>query len=730
MKIALQLTLITIGIFVLNSTSAQSTISGRIVSTGGKPIPGASVYLLNTIDGGTTDSSGLFSFTTEEKGAQTIVAEELSYENGGKPININGDVTGIEITLKLSSIQLKSVTVTAGSFEASGSEGTILKPLDIVTTAGSQADVVKAIQTLPGTQQQGAQTGLFVRGGDASEAAVIIDGMVAQNAFLSAAPGVAARSRFGPFQFKGVSFSSGGYSARYGQALSSVLELNSNDQPDQSTINTGINMAGVYFAAAKLMKKSSIEGSANYTNLTPFYGIAKTNFDFYDVPKGGGGSAKYTYKPNENGIFKAMVNYQQFQNGTRVPNPDPMDANRTLDFGLKNMNAYSVVSYKQTWKAKWGLYAAGMYSYNQDDIKFNTMPILNKDDRSQVRLEGKYFGGTKISVLLGTEVQHFKYDRTIFDTLKTGFNETQIAGYIEAEWNPLYWLAIKPGMRVENSAIVNQQSVSPRMAAALRAGEHGQFSLASGIFYQLADPVYYIIPMTVKPGLQQSVHYIANYQYMHDDRTLRLEAYYKSYDQLVREIYIGPKESFDANVNRIPGPSNNAGDGYAQGLELFWRDKKTVKNGDYWISYSYIDTRRLYKNYFESVQPDFIATHNLNIVTKYFIQKWATQINATYNYASGRPYYNPASADFMGDRAPDFHNLSITINYLRSFGKWFSVIYAGVDNITNSKNVFGYRYSTNPATQIVTRSPIVPPIYRSVFVGVNFSLTAFDVDEL
>lgn len=719
MKFLLHTGLITAA-YLMNSVivEAQSTVSGKVISYSGKPISGANVYLLNTIDGATTDSSGTFSFTTEEKGPQTLVAEEVSYQNAGMPITINGDIKNIELKMKTGTVRLGSVTVTAGSFEASGSEGTILKPLDIVTTAGSQADVVKAIQTLPGTQQQGTQTGLFVRGGDASEAAVIIDGMVAQNAFLSTAPGVAARSRFGPFQFKGVSFSSGGYSARYGQALSSVLELNSNDQPDKSTINMGLHMAGVYASASKVMKKSSIEGSANYTNLTPFYGIAKTNFDFYDVPKGGGGSAKYTYKPNENGIFKVLVNYQQFQNGTRLP--DPSDAAKTLDFGLKNSNVYSVVSYRQTWKAKWGFYAAGMYSYNQDDIQFNTFPLVNKDDRSQLRLEGKYFGGTKLSMLLGTEVQHFTYHRT-FVTINN-FEETQIAGYVESEWSPLYWLAIKPGVRYEHSMLINNNAVAPRLAAALRAGMHGQFSLASGIFYQLAEPQYYIAKF--KPGFQQSIHYIANYQYMHNDRTLRLEAYRKDYHQLVRERING---SFDPNTFRFPADSitvDNSGYGYAQGLELFWRDKKTVKNGDYWISYSYIDTRRLYKNYLASVQPDFIATHNLNIVTKYFIPKWATQVNATYNYASGRPYYNPTATDFMGDRTPDFHNLSITINYLRSFGKWFSVIYAGVDNVTNNKNVFGYRYANG------LRTPVIPPIYRSVFVGVNFSLSAFDIDEL
>lgn len=700
---------------------AQSTISGKVVNTAAKPVAGVSVYLLNTIDGATTDSSGVFSFITEEKGEQTIVAEIMGYENAGMPVTISGDVKDITVTLKQTSIQLKSVTVTAGSFEASGSEGTVLKPLDIVTTAGSQADVVKAIQTLPGTQQQGAQTGLFVRGGDASEAAVVIDGLVAQNAFISTAPGVAARSRFGPFQFKGVSFSSGGYSARYGQALSSVLELNSNDQPDKSTINTGINMAGVYLSASKLMKKSSIEGSANYTNLTPFYGIAKTNFDFYDVPKGGGGSAKYTYKPNQNGIFKAMVNYQQFQNGTRLPNPGD---GTTWDYGIKNQNVYGVASYQQLWKAKWGMYIAGMYSYNNDDIKAGNTPIRYTDDRAQVRAEGKYYGGTKVSVLLGTEVQTFKYDRDI-DTLNFNFDETQIAGYTEVEWSPLYWLALKPGVRFEHSALLNNSNVAPRFAAAIRAGQHGQFSIASGIFYQLAEPEYYLYSRQ-RPGFQNAVHYIANYQYMHNDRTLRLEAYYKDYNQLVRE-HFPPGTRYNPNSFRIPIDTvliDNAGYGYAQGLELFWRDKKTVKNGDYWISYSYIDTRRLYKNYIAEAQPDFIATHNLSIVTKYFIPKLSTQFNATYSYASGRPYYNPASSEFLGGRTPDYHNLSITVNYLKSFGKWFSVIYAGVDNMTNNKNIFGYRFNNN------VRSTIQPAIYRSVFVGINFSLTAFDVDEL
>ncbi len=60
-----------------------------------------------------------------------------------------------------------------------------------------------------------------------------------------------------------------------------------------------------------------------------------------------------------------------------------------------------------------------------------------------------------------------------------------------------------------------------------------------------------------------AVHYIANLTYMKNDRTLRLEGYYKSYDQLIRE-YVG---QYDPNSYRyINGIVDNSGHGYAQGL--------------------------------------------------------------------------------------------------------------------------------------------------------------------
>lgn len=713
---------------------AQYTLSGRISDEKGKPVAGASVYLDNTLDGATTDSLGVFTFRTTETGAQTLVATAVGYSNAGTPLTVDRDISGINLTLKNTARTLEEVTITAGAFEASNDKDkTVLKPLDIVTTAGAQADVIRALETLPGTQKQGTENGLFVRGGDASEAAFIVDGMVVQNAFFSGPPGVTTRSRFGAFQFKGVSFSSGGYSARYGQALSSVLELHSLDLPERSTVNLGVNMAGIYASGSKLWKESGGDVSVFYNNLSPFYGLVKTNFDYYDVPQGFGGSARYAFRPAKNGMVKANVNVNRFSSGVAIPNPGL--PGETVRYALTNNNYNGQVSYKQTLKDRWIVYAAGAYSYNHDQSNFDTIPGSLKEQRTQARLEAKYIITNRLNVLGGAELQYFRINNS-FAHFERSIDERLTAGYLEAEWVPVYWLAFKPGLRYEYSALLEQNSLAPRLSLAVKTGKNAQVSFAGGIFYQNPDQIYMY---TVKPynqtlEFQKAIHYIGNYQWQKNDRTLRVEAYYKDYHNLMREYWMPDTMAYDPNNFRSLEQNletgrfrlNNEGTGYATGAEVFWRDRKTVKNADYWISYSYIDTRRLYRNYKSEATPEFIATHNLNVVGKYWIEKLQTQINGTYSYASGRPYYDPTNLTFLGNRSPDYHNLSFTVNYLRSIGKWFTVIYAGVDNVTNRKNVFGYRYSADG----MQRYPMVPALYRSFFVGINMSLTEFNKDEL
>ena len=168
---------------------------------------------------------------------------------------------------------------------------------------------------------------------------------------------------------------------------------------------------------------------------------------------------------------------------------------------------------------------------------------------------------------------------------------------------------------------------------------------------------------------------------------------------------------------------NNSGDGYAKGLDVFFRDKKTVKNLDYWISYSYIDTKRNYNNYPNLLQPNFAANHNASIVTKRFFTEIKSGFNLTYSWASGRPYYNIQtdvnSKYYVAEqgKAKSYNNLSFSAEWVPSVGKEnaksFIVLFASINNLLGANNVFGYNYSYNGNS----RQPVTPTSKRFYFIG-------------
>src|SRR5690606_30429357 len=185
---------------------------------------------------------------------------ELSFSTTGyrsvdEKIHIENAALIINASLKELITELKAVVISAGAFEASDSKrATALTSIDIVTTASANGDITNAIKTLPGTQQVGESEGLFVRGGTAAETKFFIDGSLVNNFFYSSEPGQATRGRFNPFLFSGTLFSSGGYSALYGQALSSVLILESIDLPERTSADFGISYLAANAGFQKLSK--------------------------------------------------------------------------------------------------------------------------------------------------------------------------------------------------------------------------------------------------------------------------------------------------------------------------------------------------------------------------------------------------------------------------------------------------------------------------------------------
>ncbi len=193
---------------------------------------------------------------------------------------------------------------------------------------------------------------------------------------------------------------------------------------------------------------------------------------------------------------------------------------------------------------------------------------------------------------------------------------------------------------------------------------------------------------------------------------MRFETYYKKYEDLIKT----------SNNFYKPIAINNNGNGYAKGIELFWRDKKTLKNIDYWISYSYLDSKRNYLNYTESLFPNFAAKHTVSIVAKKFITEWKTGFNLSYNYNSGRPYYNFVTENGNTilknqGQTKDYNVLNFSVNYVPSVGKKeaksFSVFVLSVNNVLGSKNIYGYNFSSDG----MRSAAIKPPVNTFIFVG-------------
>ena len=176
--------------------------------------------------------------------------------------------------------------------------------MDIVTTAGATADIAGALNTLPGTQKVGEEGRLFVRGGAGHETKTYIDGLQVLKPYSTTIPNTPTRGRFSPFMFSGTSFSTGGYSAEYGQALSSALILNTKEKPTQTRTDLSLMTVGVELSHTQSWAKSSLAVQGAYYNLKPYFRLVNQTTDWLNEPESGQASLAARHMVGSTGMLK------------------------------------------------------------------------------------------------------------------------------------------------------------------------------------------------------------------------------------------------------------------------------------------------------------------------------------------------------------------------------------------------------------------------------------------
>ncbi|TPD66888.1 TonB-dependent receptor [Flavobacterium microcysteis] len=692
------------------ATFAQQTVSGKVVDEKGRPIAGANVFIEGTYDGDSSNEQGNFSFQTTVTGKQKLVVTFLTYETLNQEITVE-DFKNKTVKMKESVNTLDAVVITAGTFESGDKARTsVLKPMDIVTTAGAAGDIIGALLTLPGTQTVGEDGRLFVRGGEADETQTYVDGLRVSQPYGATTNNLPTRGRFSPFLFSGIAFSTGGYSAEYGEALSSVLLLNTIEDPDQNKTDISLMSVGLGIGNTQKWEKSSLSVNASYVNLAPYQVAVPQAVDWNRAYQSISGEMVYRYHFN-NGTLKT---YMAFDAADFDLNQEDINRPEKIRVDVRNNNFYLNSSYKGYFGSNYQLTTGISYGYSQNKIGIALDDVKNAEHATHMKIKiGKNIT-ERIRLTAGADYFTTKFDEDFAEnagnTFSSGYNNNIAATYAEANIFFSKRFAAKAGFRFSYTDLLQESNLSPRFSLGYKVSDNGQLSFAYGDFVQSPRQEY--LKYSDRFESEKTAHYILNYEYSKSGRIFRAEAYLKQYRDLVK---------YDTETVQFDSQFNNNGKGFAKGIDLYWRDNTTFKNLEYWFSYSYINTKRDFKNYPKEVTPSFVADHSLSLVTKYWVNSLRSQIGFTHSFNSGRPYNDPNKADFMSGKTKTYNNLSFSWAYLVSQQK---ILYFSVSNVMGTDNVFGYQYANNPDTSgQFQRKAIGQPADRFFFVGFFWTIS-------
>ncbi|MCA8829299.1 TonB-dependent receptor [Hymenobacter pini] len=703
--------------FAQAQTTAIHLLQGTVRDERNQPLPGVNVFVQGSFDGAATDSLGAFRFETTQTGAATLQASLLGFQTLTLPLTLTDSPAPLTLRLRTDHHQLGGVTITAGAFEASDEKrSAVLRPLDIVTTAGALGDVAGALNALPGTTRVGEEGKLFVRGGAAGETKTYLDGLPVQTPYGGSIPSVPARGRFSPFLFKGTVFSTGGYSAEFGQALSAVVQLNTTDLAPETQTGVSLMSVGGSLSRVRRWERTSVAVTADYTNLQPYYGLVPQSFGWQQAPQALAGSLSLRHRTGQAGMLKVYGVWQHQSLALRQP-----DATLTTEqtVGLRNGNGYLNASFRSPLHRGWSLNTGAALTRDDNQVRPDNVRLRELEESAVARLVlTNDSAGTRWSLKLGTELLAQHYRRTFQATPEApvwsagNFREQRAAAFAEAEIRLTDRLAARTGSRAEYSRVLGRWNAAPRLALAWQAGENGTVSGAYGLFYQ--TPANDLLRVSQQLRFERARHAMLSYQYSHQNRTLRLEAYHKAYQHLT---------VYDAAQPLNPQAYQSTGTGYARGLDLYWRDRHTLKNTDYWVSYGLLDTRRQARQDPVLAVPTFAARHNLSVVGKYWVQQLHTQVGFTASYGSPRRYHNPTQPGYNQGRLPSYQDLSLNVSYLTRLWNQYTIVYASVSNVLGRPNVFGYRYASQAAPDgTLGRTAVTPAAPRMLFLGVFISI--------
>ncbi len=690
--------------------AAQNTVSGR-VTDGKAPLTGANIFIYGTIEGTTADSAGHFCFYTNRKGKVTLMMTCIGYETDSLTANAE-NMKGLNIVMRPKSLSIDEVTVTASAFHFGKSENfKTMGALDIVLAGNSCGDIYAALQSLPGTQKVGENGKLYVRGGESDECQTFVNGMHVLVPYTATAGNTAVRGRFSPFLFKGINFSLGGYNGEYGQALSSVLPMETTDAAASDKLGFSVSPLDWNLGGTKSLHGSSLSFNASYSDMGLYNKVFPDRLDWTSPYRQLSGEAQYKREVNTIGMFKSYIGYDRTTFAQRMDNREML---------FNEHNFYANATYK--WTAAHGCsFFAGIANssvFNKIDGA-KTRNDHYDNIRNEIHLKAcmnkSMSSAFKISTGMEDYVRHSRMEYETSQDLSHHYTLDYhvFATFANAQLRMARHLYMNLSARMENAGYAYNWNVMPRTAFSFIPNHHLQFTASWGRYSQTAKDDD--IALSGKQMHQSFAdHAIIGLQYNHQQTLLRIEAYDKQY----RHLPLLENGKYTAN-----------GYGHSRGLDVYVENTSLISRVDMTLAYSYNDSKRLYLDFEEPRTPHYATKHNLRMTAKYSIDKLKTIVGMAYSFASGRPYHLIASTtekrNVSNGFTPSYHSLDANLTFLVHPKM---IVYASMNNILGRKNIFGYRYAADGTT----RMPVTSSRNRFFYIVILVSLKnnkAYDISN-
>lgn len=664
------------------------TISGFVRERGSKELlPGVNVYIEKSTLNTATNTYGFYSLTIPKSDSASVSYSFVGYEKQNIRINARADQQ-ISIDL-VSANQLEEVLVSSRRTSEKVSESVQMSKIEVpisqikkLPAFFGEKDVIRVLQLMPGVQKgTEGQTGLYVRGGGPDQNLIILDDAVVYNAshlfgFFSVFNGDALKS---------VELTKGGFPARYGGRLSSVVEMNMKEGSKDKLHGEG----GIGLISSRLTlegplanKKASFLVSARRTYIdvlaAPLIAQQQVGSDtkvkpgyyFYDL------NAKLNYDFGAKN--KVYISGYFGRDRFKVSEKDNTSENKSgLDWG----NATATLRWNHLINQKlfvntsliFSHFNFGIYS-NEKDLKAGAVTDqFSLDYNSLIRdfslkTDFDYYPNTKHWMKFGLQATAHKFVPSAL-AIAGDFSDNDLnlqakpiytyeAGiYAEDTWQPFEKLKVNAGIRLSTFQTSTKTYIrpEPRISAALKLANDFSFKASYAKMNQyvhllsntgLGLPTDLWVPTTDRVAPQQSSQVAMGFakDLATPGLALTLEGYYKKMNNIISYKEGSSFISLDgANANELNWEDNvTAGKAWSYGSE-FMVQKKTGKLSG-WVGYTLSWTKWRFPelNFGKTFYPRYDRRHDISVVGIYELSKRVT-LSATWVYGTGNALTLPVS---------------------------------------------------------------------------------------